>query len=379
MKTLKSKLSLVGMAFLSLLMIVSLSSCDENPDVVTQEQILPESFGVDIPSSISNTNFVAGGRVGGRAEDEDLSGNSIYEALSFFIAIGEGSAEIVEDILTSIQQYEIERIRVITYEGDDDGRDKTLVVQENVTFEGVTYEYQLTVTDAQSEGAADGGIGMQVFWNNNPVKGVAILKPYNLDRVGDADAGDAIYRIDYDAAGDQNFDAIMEVRIAGLPLDAPEVDQFSMQSLRMFVGKKGDEVDVFGSSSHPNAELFSQDDDGLNWAFVASGNDLLNIGVAEVGLPPSNLDEDSRDVILKDFSIRNVFEAEIEAEYGTEIDDELLDIFLANTLAPGYFNSDGFVQAQTAPSNEWVGLAERIENLTPYNPLEVTNLTIDFQ
>ena len=147
----------------------------------------------------------------------------------------------------------------------------------------------------------------------------------------------------------------------------------------MFVGKKGYEVDVFGSSSHPNAELFSQDDNGLNWAFVASGNDLLNIGVAEVGLPPSNLDEDSRDVILKDFSIRNVFEAEIEAEYGTEIDDELLDLFLANTLAPGYFNSDGFVQAQIAPSMEWEGLVDRIENLSPYNPFEVTNLTIDFQ
>ncbi len=374
MKTLKSNVRLLALAVLTLLMAIGFTSCDENPETVTQTQILPESFGVDIPSSISNNNFVVNGRQGGRTE-EDLSGNAIYEGLSFFILIGEGSAELIQELMSGIRQFDLQNLRLVTYVSDDDGSEKTLTVQENVEFEGKVWEYFLNVDDV----GENGGTAMQIFWNNDPVEGIAILNPFNIDRNGDVDAGDAMYRIDYyENSPVAGYDAHMEVRISNLPPE--EGDQFSMRSMRMFVGKTGDIVDIFGNSSHPDAVLISEDNEqGIGWAFVASGNDLLNIGVAEVGLPPATLNEDSRSVLLEDYSIKNVFENEIQAEFGGAIPQDILDAYLVNTNAPGFFNSDGFVQAETAPSSEWDGLALRINDLSPYNPLEITNLEIAFK
>ena len=132
-----------------------------------------------------------------------------------------------------------------SFEGDD-GRTKNLVVVETSAFEGETWNYQLTITDALSEGDEDGGKAMQVFWNGNPTKGIAIMKPYNMDRVNDADAGDAKYRIDYSEAGEHSYEASMIVSIAGLELPDPSVDQYAMNSLKMFVGKNGNQLDIYG-------------------------------------------------------------------------------------------------------------------------------------
>lgn len=374
MKNLKSNVRLLALAVLTFIVAISLTSCDENPTEVTNQEILPESFGVDIPSSISNNNFVTGGRIGGRSE-EQISGNEIYEGLSFFIKIGEGSAELIQELMTGIKQFDLENLRLVTYVSDDDNRTKTLTVEENVSFEGQTWEYFLNVDDVDE----NGGTAMQIFWNNDPVEGIAILNPYQIDRNENANAADAMYRIDYyENSTIEGYDAHMEVFISNLP--AEEGDDFPMRGMQMIVGKRGDIVDVYGNSSHPDAILISdENEDGIGWAFVASGNDLLNIGVAEVGLPPATLNADSRAVLLEEYSIRNVFEREIEAEFGTEIPDDVFDAFLANTNPPGFFNSDGFVQAETAPSSEWDDLALRIQDLSPFNPLSVTNLEITFK
>jgi len=373
MKTSKSIFKL-----LSLTLIISMItiSCDENPEIVTQQNILPESFGVDIPSSISNPNLVSGGRIGGRAE-EDLSGDHIYEQLGFFIAVGEGASDIVEAIIIGIGRYNIQSIQTLTYTSDEDGRAKNMIVLENVEFEGVTWEYQLTITDADSEGNDDGGKAMQVFWNNNPIKGIAILKPYNIDR-NDTGADQAVYRVDYSEVSDMlAYDSHMEVSISDLPLAQTDEDPFSLRTMRMFVGKKGDVVDVFGNSNHPNANFFT-DNTGFNWAFVASGSDDLDIGVAEVGLPPSNLDSDSREVLLGDYSLRSVFENEIDIAF-PGLDQALKDAYLVNTNPPGYFNSDGFIIGGVSPGEAWNPLAARLTDLTPYNPLETSNLVVTFK
>jgi len=44
-------------------------------------------------------------------------------------------------------------VKTVTYESEDDGR---------------TWEYGLTITDAESEGEADGGKGMQIYWKKTP-------------------------------------------------------------------------------------------------------------------------------------------------------------------------------------------------------------------
>ncbi len=378
MKTVKKELKMLGVALLVLLMAISITSCDENPEEVTQQNILPETFGVDIPSSISSTINVGGGRINGRTEE--LAGDDIYQHLRLFIFIGASARELTEEIITAIRTYNIESLETITYTSDEDGRTKTMTVLEDVEFEGVTWEYQLTVVDADSENAPDGGKAMQVFWRNSPaVEGIAILKPYNINRNDNENGFQAIYRIDYNSAGKLGYDASMEVSIAGLAYDRPEDDEFSMRNLRMFVGRKGDVVDVFGNSNHPRARLFSDNENpGFNWAFVASGNNNSNIGVAEVGLPPSSLDSDSRADLLEEYSVRNVFTTSITNAF-PNITQEQLDAFLVNTNPPGYFDRDGFLIAGSSPGEAWNSLADRIQDLAPYNPLETSSLEITFK
>jgi hypothetical protein len=354
-----------------------LSSCEMNPEVNSQESILPETFRVEIPSSIKDQSF-SNGRVAWSKEDS-LKGNHIYLHLATFIAIGDGAGQLVEGFIHGIRKHRIDRVMNLTYKSDDDNRVKNLVVTADVTFENVEWDYQLTITDADSEGAADGGKALQIFWNKSaPVKGIAIIKPYNCNRAESANAPNAILRINYTEEASADYDAQMEVLIAGLPLESPLVNPYSVSTLRMFAGKKGEVVDVFGNSNHPNAILFAGDK-GFNWAFVASGDEAKNIGVAEVGLPPSELDSDDRNVLLKDYSIKNVFTREITQAW-PGIDQGLLSAYLANTNAPGYFSeTTGFISGGTSPGADWNVLVDRLDDLGPYNPSEVSALQLSFK
>jgi len=144
----------------------------------------------------------------------------------------------------------------------------------------------------------------------------------------------------------------------------------------MFAGKSGDFIDVYGNSNHPNA-IFFAGNAGFNWAFVASGDESKNIGAAKVGLPPSNLDEPSGEVLLDFYSIKNVFTREINAVW-PGLDQAIIDAYLVNTEGPGYFDSEGFVSGGVSPGDDWDVLVERLENLSPYNPKEISNLTVEF-
>lgn len=373
MKTLK----LVSYALMGIAFSILLPSCERNPDIEPQQDILPQSMTVDIPASLSDDAANSGGRrSSGRVKEDTLKGNDIYHHLGTFIAIGKRASQIVEEIIHGLRRHRIDRVLSMTYLGDDN-RTKNLVVESNVAFEDKVWEYQLTVTDADSEGNADGGKALQIFWNRKtPIMGIAIIKPNNCDRIKDPKAGDAIFRINYSEVSDLGYDAQMEVLISGLTLASPLDDPYSMSTLRMFAGKKGDVVDVFGNSNHPNAILFSGSA-GFNWAFVASGNDNKNIGVAEVGLPASTLDSDDREVLLKEYSVRNVFTAEITSVW-PGIDPQALAIYLQNTAAPGYFSNSGFISGGVSPGAEWDVLTERLEDLSPYNPAEVSSLDVTF-
>ncbi len=375
MKTSKFQLSLlfVGLAFSAVL-----TSCEKNTKVESQQDLLPKTLSVTIPSTISNKNFVQGGRMHSRAKGDTLKGNDVYQNLGTFIAVGEVSAKIVDDIINGIRKYHIDKVLSLTYISDDDHRTKSLIVESNVSFEGHDWNYELTISDADAQGQADGGKGLQVFWNKTvPIKGIAIIKPYNCDRVKNANAGAAIFRVDYSEAGELGYDAQMEVSIAGLPLGNPLTDPYAISSLHMLAGKTGDVVDVFGNSNHPNAVFFSGTV-GFDWAFVASGSDLKNVGVAEVGLPPSRLDNSSRTVLLKDYSIRNVFANEINSVW-PGLDQSILNAYLTNTAAPGYFNKTGFIAGGASPGADWDKFAARLNNLSPYNPLQTSNLAITFK
>lgn len=364
------KLSLISV-FVFLAGIIFFTSCETDPfGPGPEKSILPEKFSVDIPSSISQD--ISSKK---SAAIDTMKGNNIYEHLTFFINVGEEAAKIVEGVIWGISVYDIDRVKTLTYEGEDDGRIKNLVVDAAPEFEDRVWDYGLTITDAESEGNEDGGKAIQIFWNENPREGVALLKPYNIDR-DDAEFLDAMFRIDYSEAGEMGYDAHMIVSISDLPSIDPLLQPFAMNSMKMFVGKKGEFVDVYGNSSHPNAKFLTTTT-GYNWAFIASGEDNRNVAAAEVGLPLSTLDATGRDVLLEEYSIENVFTNEVKTVW-PNASDELIAAWLTNTEAPGFFNNRGFVQGGTLPGEEYSDVADRLSGLSPYNPKTIANLEIVF-
>jgi hypothetical protein len=359
------------MLFASLIIALATSfivvSCEEAPEPYSGP--LPEKFSIDIPTAITS------GTTASRTKADTLSGNAIYLNLATFIAVGGGSAKLVEQFIYGIRRYALENVEIATFTSDDDGREKNMIVVKDVEFEGKTWGYMLLINDAESETNADLGKALQIYWDHGvPIHGVAIIKPYNVDRTHNTAIPNAVYRVDYDEQSAEGYDAQMEIWISGLPTPANE--PFAITTLHMFAGKKGDNVDVFGNSTHPNAALFTGQK-GFGWAFVASGNYPENIGVAEVGLPPVTLDASDRNVLLKEYSIEEVFTAEVQAAFPL-VPEFIIKSYLKNTAAPGYFSNKGFVAGGKSPGASWNTLAGRLENLTPYNPRATADLRVKF-
>jgi len=368
-----SKLPYIALAILIVSLPLSCSDdSDEAPSPIdSSENVIPEEFSVDVPRSLT-----IGTNPNGRAANDDLSGGSIYEALGLFIKLGEESAEVTEAIILGIRTLDITGATEGTYLSADDERNKRFQTIEGATYQGTDYEFQLLITDIEDEGNDDGGKAMQIFWNTNPVEGVAILKPYNIDRSEATDSPEAIYKIEYQSQSDMGYDAHMIVSISGLTVDA-EVDPYGVDNLKMFVGRTGETVDIYGNSNHPGAQFITEDA-GFNWAFVASGSDEKDRGVAEVGLPPSSLNSSSREVILEDYSLRSVFSAQILEAFPLA-GQEIIDQYLDNTFPPGFFDETGFVQGGESPGEEWDEFQAGIADLTPFNPSSISSQEISFQ
>jgi len=364
------KLSFILAIMFSLSLIFT--SCTKEEVEPQDSNIVPESFSVEIPASLMSSTLKSV-----KSTDEDiLNGNEIYYHLTTFIKAGDEAAHIVSDIILHIRAYNLSQPMSFTFQSDEDGRAKNVVITENSEFDGALWQYQMNITDADSEGNEDGGLGIQIFWNKSPVKGIAIIKPNNFEKDGEDHLTNAMVRIDYTEDSD-NYEKEMTVFVSGLTLENPLVNPYSMSTMKMTAGKNGNTIEVFGNSNHPNAKLFTSET-GFNWAFVAAGSNVSEIGVAEVGLPPSNLNSTNRSVILEEYSIKNVFTNQI-TETWPELPSELINAYLLNTEAPGYFNNNGFVAAGVAPGPEYGVFETALESLTPFNPIEVSNLTIEFK
>jgi len=358
------------------------SSCqDEKITPQTNDSIVPTSFSVNIPDAISyeQSTLKAG-------NDERINGQDVYKPLGYFIKIGEGASEIVQSIITHIAVYKINGPMNLTYTSDDDGRDKNLVVTENVEFAGKQWEFALTITDALNETNQDGGKALQIFWNTQPIEGIALLKPANCNVNDTTKMKNSIFRIDYSESNENGYSNEMTVYISNLPLVSALEDPFSCNAIKLWAGKNGDFIDVKGNSNHPNARFFdTEKQQGFNWAFVASSNEKQNIACVEVALPPSNLEETQREKILENYSIRNVFEKEIfrvwpELENPQDSAAQAkLDAAFVNAEAPGYFNNQGFIKGGAAPSSDYSEVASRIKLLAPFSPNSVSNQVIDFK
>lgn len=353
-------------------------SCDvEEPLKKESTSILPENFKIDIPSAISSPAGSGSLKSATLAsEDSAAWAYGVYAPLRWYIFLGQNAATWVDSLLFMVAIYDIDKPMDITYTSNnrgDDQRTKHLVVVENDVFEGITYQYSMTISDLEKESNADGGIGIQLFWSLEPTRGVAILMPNNINAT---DTSRAMYRIDYNDGPANGYDADMTVSISGIDWD--QTDEYGCNALKMWAGRKGDVVDVRASSSHPNYSPYAAGNDGVNWAYVASGNSVTNIGVAELGLPDNTVDTEERDSLLGYFSVQNVFRRAI-LEVNPGLGELWLNQWLAPLGAPGFFDAGGFVQAGTKPSNDYDGLITNIEALTPFSPKSVNTLDINFK
>ncbi len=373
MKTMKFALG----ALLSLLLVFT--ACKKQ-NLQDNGNILPAKFKVDVPATISSD---ANAKLALNEDDDTIMGPSVYRHLRLFIHVGDHAGDLVQDIINTIRKYDLSREMSFSFTSDEDNRVKNVTIVANQQFENKTWEYKMTVTDAENEQNDDGGLAMEIYWNTNPVEGIAIIKFSNWNVNSADEFPNTMYRVEYSENPDNTmgYDEIMRVQISDLPLDS--TDRFTMDNLMMFVGRKGDRVDVYGNSDHPYAWLLIPDNPGLDWAFVASAYDSKNIGVAEVGLPPNTLNTTQRSVILGQYALKNVLYNQIREwvyrRFHFYPDSASLSQYLKNADAPGMFDANGFVQGGgTPPSDDYNALIDAIQDLTPYNPYDVATLHVTF-
>jgi len=369
-------INIMKRVFLNILLIsivtsFSLQSCHKETNSSVDASIIPTVFKVNIPSALNTPNSLNINGTKSLTTTDSISGQKIYQNLRLFLSVGDSAASLVQNIMLSISRYNITKPMQLTYKGLNDGRPKLLIETDNVTFEGI-WQHSIIITDI-----LDTAVAMKIYWNLSPVKGIAILRPYEIDKKGkNLKLPNARYRIDYSEAGENGYNVQMTIALSGLPIDTNNT--YSINNLKYFAGRKVDIIDIYGNTNHPIAKLLLKSyTGGFNWAFAAACDRVKNVGVAEIGLPPCDSSFTSRDDILVKHSIRNVLEQEIKTLYPS-ISDTVLSNLLINTGPPGFFNAAGFVQSQTAPDGDYSAIQSRILSLTPFNPADINSLSVTF-
>lgn len=358
LKTLLGTLLIAGFIF---------SGCKKDEE---KANIVPSNFKVDVPSAIN-----AEATTTKSAQSDTLSGNDIYGNLRTFVHVGCVAADMVNHIMVAIWANNINQAMSLDYVSNDDHRSKHLVVIEGASFEGVSYQFRLTITD-------QGSNAMQVFWNTNPVKGVAIMNPYNINRTTETIYQNTMFRVDYSEAGENNFEKQMVVFITDFPMQVSQ--PWSINNLKMFVGKNGNQLTLWGNSNHPVATLVDPSLQGKDYAFIAHSDASLNIGCAQVAITPNTVNTTTD--LFTTYSLYNVLNSEIHTVYDPYfpggMPQNVINSYLKNTDVPAYFIApQGFVSCGTnIPNNSGFTASFRdLSGLTPYVPYNVKNLSISFQ
>ncbi len=358
--------------YLMAILLLMFTGCKPK-DTGEDQTILPPSFTVEIPDALKSDQEPEE-----KALTDTTQGARLYEYLRYFIHVGDNAAQIVQNIINKIHEYNLSQNVSFSYTGDD-GRVKNVVVKSDVEFDGQQWEYGMQITDAELESNSDKGIAMEVFWNLYPVEGIAILKPSYIDQVNYGNWGEAMIKIQYSEANPYFYEKYMIVSATDLPMDT---NRFAVKNLKMFVGQNSTYVDVYGNTQHPNAWLLIPDHKGYDWAFVASSFPTEGIALAQVGLPPDTLNESSRQVLLEDYSLYKVLKNEITQWYFEQNnaypDSLLLEQYLTDAQGPAHFNTSGFIPSTLAINPMFRDLEDFILNLSPYNPYEIAHMNIYF-
>ncbi|MDA0194882.1 MAG: hypothetical protein O2887_07145 [Bacteroidetes bacterium] len=333
------------------------------PDDILDSSILPKEYRVDIPNAISFDSSIPEGRV---RQVDFISGGDIYESLRGFIWVGESAADILEELFAGILDADIDNLVEFSVISDDDGRQKDLTVRQRVSYGGVDYRYELNAYDEDGERAA------QILWNIDPIEVIAVLSPYDINRNDNPSNIDVLLRIDYSEVL-SDYEVAMTIHISGVPADSTGLD-----NIKMFAGRRGDLIEVFGNSNHPNLKIIDETfTGGRNYAFVGRANETDDIAVAEIALPPSAVDTNIG--IMNDYSLFNILEDELNDVGITN--PLVIEVVLKNAQAPAYFIGDeGFVSSgNDLPDHE--GFSKDFIDLTgliPFIPRNIRDLQVEF-
>ena len=305
----------------------------------------PQNIIVNLPSAISGSSntdksmeVLSGGCV-------PFAANSVYKMVRLFIYIGESSAIFVQDIITAIGIYDLSKPQTIVYKSKDDGNYKKIVVVQGGTFNNVSYDMKLTITDSLT-----GNKAMQVYWYKSKMQGIAIVSPHACnakDSFGNQNPA-AIYMVQYNGMSNSVFDNDMVVSIAGLTVNP--ADTFAVKSLKMEAYKKGNIVTLRGNSIHPNAMFIINRQNGFSYSFVAKGDEQNNLGVINLALPSTVFDSSN---VFANYSVQTVMTNEIDAAVtkylgisnpsSNPIIAACIDSMVVNLASPAFYTSSGFV------------------------------------
>ena len=195
---------------------------------------LPDNITIEISDAIS---FPASGSAkSAKLGVDPLTGEEIYMYLRDIIYLGELSADFVQDMMISLKKYNISYAIAFSYESIYDGKNKNVVVKENVCVNDTTWNYCLTVSDEEL------GTAFQLFWNTSPLEVIAILQPKAFDFTVTRNPN-AMIKIEY-SENDPYYDKTMIVSITRLDSTSRQY----IRNLKFFTGKNGDIVSLYGNT-----------------------------------------------------------------------------------------------------------------------------------
>ncbi|MFN0047578.1 MAG: hypothetical protein ACKVOU_00475 [Cytophagales bacterium] len=368
----------VKSAFSIIALAAFLFSCSKEvtPKIATSD--VPQNFNVEIPNSIS-PEFSSARRLENAskmaANDTVFDGGAVYEGIRGYIAIGELSARSITEIMKVASALVSNNISSINYNGDNDKKPKNLTLSKDAVYLNKKYAFKMVVIDLNTSNT-----GLEVFWNTNPIDGIAILKPIDFDRDEEnARHPNQLLRVDYAENSTLGYEKQMTVYITGR--NTPE--DGDLNNLKMFAGIKGNILDVYGNSNHPSTSLFKMG--SVNYSFRAKCDIAQDIAVAQVILPPSTVTSLSATDISTKYSVKNIITNWAIAEYPALATTEgkiFLNKYLKNTNPPGYFvATKGFVAAETIPVIAGTNFSSQITDLSSLNfyiPSDIKNLSIGF-
>ena len=348
---------------------------DEEEIIDSTTGIMPSEFKIDIPDAL-NDELASSFRTNQKASSDTIQALELYKLVRAYVEIGENSAEVVEKIMISLNTAVGVGVTSFTYTSKDDDRTKTITINQDVFKEGTIWAYEAVIKDQ------NGSKALQVFWNNTPLKGIAILSPYNIDRTNPNNTGspDALYRIDYNTSpANSMYEATMDIQIAGLVVTS--ADSNAVDNFKMAVGRKSNgDVEVRGNSNHPLLKFDKGSSvHGMNYVFAGRGNQSADRAAVQIALPASSITTTTN--LFDTYSIYNTYKTAIlsQSKATPATVDAYLTAHLGNAKAPAYFRSTQFIGdgVDERPSDYSADFAD-LSSLTPFAPNTIATLILDF-